>query len=258
MLQQLLEDLRAEHDDLAALLRRADPDLPTPAAGWSVRDTVAHLAATDRDATTAASDPDRFGAGLHEITDVDDVVEGQVRAARALPVEQLLTGWADGFACMLGAFAAVPPGTKVPWYGPPMSLASFATARVMEYWAHGQDVADAIGVQRTPTARLRHVAHLGVRTRAFANVNRGLVPDPTPVAVVLSAPDGSSWAFGDDGAEQTVTGPALDFCLLVTQRRHRDDLALVATGTAADAWLELAQAFAGPPGPGRPPRQDRS
>jgi hypothetical protein len=48
-----------------------------------------------------------------------------------------------------------------------------------------------------------------------------------------------------------VTGPALDFCLLVTQRRHRDDLALETTGDDAAHWLTIAQAFAGPPGAGR-------
>jgi uncharacterized protein (TIGR03084 family) len=123
----------------------------------------------------------------------------------------------------------------------------------MEYWAHGQDVADALGVRRPPTARLRHVCHLGVRTRDFAHVNRGLEPPGVPIAVELTAPDGGTWSFGDAGADERVTGPAEDFCLLVTQRRHRDDLALVASGPHASTWLDVAQAFAGPPGPGRAP-----
>jgi uncharacterized protein (TIGR03084 family) len=132
-----------------------------------------------------------------------------------------------------------------------MSPASFATARLMEYWAHGQDVADALQVQRPPTSRLRHICHLGVRTRGFAYVNRGLAPPDVPVAVELTAPDGTTWSFGE--GEQRVTGPALDFCLLVTQRRHPDDLALVATGPVATQWLSVAQAFAGLPGTGRQP-----
>lgn len=260
MLAALLADLRAEHADLARLVAQADPDARTPAEGWSVRDTVAHLNATDRDAARAAADSDAFLASLLEITDVDGFVEGQVQEARGLPVEELLTRWRDDFAALLGALEQLPAGTRVPWYGPPMSPASFVTARVMEYWAHGQDVADVLGVEREPTARLRHVAHLGVRTRGFAAVNRGLEPDPTPVAVVLTAPDGSTWELGDAGAADRVTGPALDFCLLVTQRRHRDDLRLQATGASADAWLDLAQCFAGPPGTGRAPlpREDRS
>jgi len=61
------------------------------------------------------------------------------------------------------------------------------------------------------------------------------------------------WAWGQPDAPERVTGPALDFCLLVTQRRHRDDLDVSATGPSAQEWLAIAQAFAGPPGPGRPP-----
>jgi uncharacterized protein (TIGR03084 family) len=250
MLTALLDDLRAEQADLRAIVEDADLDALTPAEGWDVRDAVSHLAGTDVEAVKAATWPEEFLAGLTEVAkDIDGFLTGQLRARRHLSREQLLSDWQSGFDTMVEAFATVPAGTKIPWYGPPMSPASFATARLMEYWAHGQDVADGLGVQRTPTGRLRHVCHLGVRTRGFAYVNRGLEAPDVPVAVLLTAPDGSTWTFGE--GEQRVTGPALDFCLLVTQRRHRDDLALHADGDAADEWLDLAQCFAGPPGPGR-------
>jgi uncharacterized protein (TIGR03084 family) len=248
----VLDDLRAEQRELRALVEDADLSTPTPAAGWDVRDTVAHLAGTDVGAVMAATRPEAFLAALPEVTaDLDRLLTGQLTERRGLSRAQLLESWQAGFDAMVEAFAGVPAGTKIPWYGPPMSPASFATARLMEYWAHGQDVADALGVRRTPTARLRHVCHLGVRTRGFAYANRGLPVPATPVAVVLTAPDGATWEYGDRGADERVTGPAEDFCLLVTQRRHRDDTALVATGPAAEEWLGLAQCFAGPPGPGR-------
>jgi uncharacterized protein (TIGR03084 family) len=139
-----------------------------------------------------------------------------------------------------------------------MSATSMATARLMETWAHGQDVADALGITRTPTPRLRHVAWLGTRTRDFAFAVRGLAPPAEPFRVELSAPDGPVWTFGPEDARQRVSGPALDFCLLVTQRIHRDDTDLVATGADADAWLDIAQTFAGPPGSGRVPRGSRA
>jgi uncharacterized protein (TIGR03084 family) len=129
-----------------------------------------------------------------------------------------------------------------------MSAASLATARLMETWAHGEDVAAALGATREPTDRLRHVAYLGVRTRQFAFLSRGLSAPDSEVRVELTAPGGALWTFGPDDAPERVTGPALDFCHLVTRRRHRDDLALVAEGPGADRWLDLAQAFAGPPG----------
>jgi uncharacterized protein (TIGR03084 family) len=253
-LQPLLDDVRAEQADLRALVESADLDAPTPAEGWDVRDAISHLSGTDHEATVAATDPDRFVAGLQEVAkDIEGFLTGQLVEFRELPREQVLQRWQERFDRMLAAFAEVPPGTKVPWYGPPMSPASFATARLMEYWAHGQDVADALGVRRPPTGRLRHICHLGVRTRDFAHVNRGLAPPDVPIEVQLTAPDGSTWSYGDAGADQRVTGTAEDFCLLVTQRRHRDDTALEAIGDQASRWLDVAQAFAGPPGPGRAP-----
>lgn len=253
-LTALLDDLRAEQADLRALVVAADLDTPTPAEGWDIRDAVAHLAGTDVEALKAATRPEEFLAGLAEAAkDVEGFLTAQLIARRGLSRDELMAHWQAGFDAMVTAFAGVPAGTKVPWYGPPMSPASFATARLMEYWAHGQDVVDALGAERTPTGRLRHVCHLGLRTRGFAYANRGRTAPDQPVALELTAPDGSTWSLGQ--GEQRVTGPALDFCLLVTQRRHRDDLALVAHGDAADDWLDVAQCFAGPPGPGRQPRQ---
>ena len=124
-----------------------------------------------------------------------------------------------------------------------------ATARLMETWAHGQDVADTLGVDRQPTDRLRHVAHIGVRARDYAYLVNGLTPPAEEFRVELAGPSGDSWTWGPEQATQRVTGPALDFCLLVTQRRHRDDLAVLAEGADAEQWLTIAQAFAGPPGP---------
>jgi uncharacterized protein (TIGR03084 family) len=253
-LSALLNDLRDEQRDLRALVERSPLDAPTPAEGWDVRDTVAHLAGSDEEATKAATTPQLFLAGLPEVAaDIDGFLTGQLTSRRGLSSEQLLDCWQAGFDAMVRAFADLDPPAKVPWYGPPMSPASFATARLMEYWAHGQDVADALSTRRTPTERLRHICHLGVRTRGFSYAVRGQVAPHVPMTVLLTAPDGDTWTFGDPDAAQRVTGPAEDFCLLVTQRRHRDDLSLVADGGAAQEWLDIAQCFAGPPGPGRAP-----
>ena len=154
------------------------------------------------------------------------------------------------------ALRAAVPGTRFPWYGPPMSGASMATGRLMETWAHGQDVADALGVVRTPTDRLRHVVRIGVRARDFAFGARGLAAPAEELRVEILAPSGDLWTYGPEDAPQRVTAPALDFCLLVTQRAHRADVAVTAEGPDADRWLDIAQAFAGPPGGGRPPKEE--
>ncbi|MEV6684692.1 TIGR03084 family metal-binding protein [Streptomyces sp. NPDC051130] len=251
-------DLRAEGDELDSLVRElpgAGWAAPTPAAGWTIAHQIAHLHWTDRASLLALTDAEGFAVMAEEASKAPDtfVDEGAAEGALLDPAE-LLARWREGRAALDAALAAADPDARFPWYGPPMKAASMASARLMETWAHGQDVADALGVRRAPTNRLRHVARIGVRARDYAYAVRGLAAPGEQFRVELLAPDGAGvWAFGPEDAGQRVTGPALDFCLLVTRRAHRADLALTATGPDADRWLDIAQAFAGPAGPGRAP-----
>ncbi|RLV48191.1 TIGR03084 family protein [Nocardioides mangrovicus] len=253
LLAAVLRDLAAESEVLDALVAPLDVEAwrsPTPAEGWDVAMQIAHLAWTDTAAIAAAGDADAWQAVVAAaLADPDQAVDTAARAGAASPT--LLADWRSGRASLAAALRAVPPGQRISWFGPPMSATSMATARFMETWAHGQDVADALGVVRAPTDRLRHVAHLGVRTRDFAFANRGLTPPTEEFSVTLVSPSEEVWTWGPPEAAQTVTGSALDFCLLVTQRRARGDLDVVAVGADADRWLDVAQAFAGPPGKGR-------
>ena len=169
---------------------------------------------------------------------------------------QMLAWFDQARADLLNTFKNLDPRARLPWFGPPMSAASSLTARIMETWAHTQDIADALGVTREPTGRLRHVAHIGVGARAFSYAVNGKPPAPTPVRVELAGPDGDRWTWGPPDAKNRVTGPALDFCLLVTQRRHREDVTLAIEGPAAAEWMAMAQAFAGAAGAGRARRTD--
>ncbi|MEU3464854.1 TIGR03084 family metal-binding protein [Streptomyces sp. NPDC006733] len=255
--QSVLVDLRAESEDLDRLVAPLPADrwaASTPAAGWTIAHQIAHLAWTDGVALLAVTDPDAFARETERAAATfETFVDDEARKGASLPPAELLARWRTGRQALLDALAAQPPGTRFPWYGPPMSAASMATGRLMETWAHGQDVADALGVRREPTDRLRHVARIGVRARDYAYFVRGLEPPAEEFRVELTAPDGGTWTSGPEDAAQRVTGPMIDFCLLATQRRHRDDLAVRAEGEDADRWLEIAQAFAGPAGPGRQP-----
>ena len=252
----LLADLAAESDVLDALVSDLGDErwaTETPAPGWTIADQIAHLGWTDEVAILAATDPDAFAAAIAELLDDPTSIDDTAASLAARSPAELLAWWRDGRANLAAALGDVPPGTKLPWFGPPMSAASMATARLMETWAHGQDVADALGVTRRPTDRLRHVAHIGVHARDFAYHVNGLRPPAEEFRVELVGPSGEAWSWGPEQAVQRVSGPALDFCLLVTQRRHRDDLAVAAEGADAKQWLSIAQAFAGPPGAGRLP-----
>jgi uncharacterized protein (TIGR03084 family) len=254
---RVLEDLRAESGEVDGLVAELSDDrwrLPTPAPRWTIAHQIAHLAWTDRQALLAVTDPDAFAAEVGKAFEaIDSFVDAGADAGAAQPPGELLRRWRQGREALRQALEDGAEGAKYAWFGPPMSAASMATGRLMETWAHGQDIADTLGVRREPTARLRHVAHIGVRARNFAFAAHGLTAPAEEFRVELTAPDGELWTFGPPDARQRVTGPALDFCQLATQRRHRDDLAVRAEGADADRWLDVAQAFAGPPGAGREP-----
>lgn len=255
----LCDDLVAEHADLDRVV--SDPvrlGESTPAPGWTVGDQISHLWFFDQRAVMAMTDPDAFAADARTLQAAMAATGGtdlSAEVGRALAPEELLANWRRDRETLVAHGRQIDPKERVPWYGPAMSARSFITARLMETWAHGQDVVDGLGAQRAATDRLRHVAHIGVGARAFSYVANGRDMPDVPIRVELDAPSGDRWAWGDEHAADRVTGPALDFCLLVTQRRHRDDVAVRAEGAAADEWLDIAQAFAGPPGAGRQPGQ---
>ena len=258
LLEGVLADLAAEGDELESLVSGLDEAgwrTPTPAAGWDVATQVAHLAWTDAAASAAATDKQAWDAlVLEALADPDGAVDSAALTGGVVPPAELLARWQAGRKALAATLRAYPDGERMPWYGPPMSATSMATARLMETWAHGLDVHEALGVEAPVTDRLRHVAHLGARTRNFSFAVRGEPAPAEEFRVSLVAPSGDVWAWGPEEAPQTVTGPAHDFCLLVTQRVHRADTSLVAVGADADRWLDIAQCFAGPSGEGRAPR----
>lgn len=250
---QVLDDLDAESGDLDRIVAGLEPGrwaTPTPADGWTIAHQIAHLAWTDAMAIEAMTDPNGFAGRQRDAAAAPaDLIESAARAGAGIEPAVLLDRWRAGRRRVRSELAMA-GDRRMPWFGPPMGATSMATARIMETWAHGTDVADALAVVRPATGRLRHVAHLGVVTRDFAYRMHGRAVPGRAFRVELIAPDGTTWVWGPDSGPADVSGPALDFCLLVTRRRHRADLGL-SVSPDADGWLDIAQAFAGPPGPGR-------
>jgi uncharacterized protein (TIGR03084 family) len=258
----ILDDLAAETETLLAVvegLDAEDMDRMTPSEPWTVRDQLSHLAGFDEKARLAATEPDRFMQDL-----ADDFADGgdalmasHFEKGRALTAAGVVDWLRRERAALIAAFRSSDPEQRIPWYGPPMRTRSSAEARLMETWAHGVDVVDALGIRQEPTDRLFHIAELGVKTFRFSFQNRGLEVPESRVRVVLEGPSGTVRTWNPE-AEDTVMGAVEDFCLVVAQRRHVADTGLAVHGPVAEAWMTHAQIFAGPPGPGRASRTQGS
>lgn len=255
-LQPLVSDLMAESaalENVLKWLRLQQWSLATPAVGWCIADQISHLAYFDEMTLQSLSDPDEFRRDAEMLVGKGDNFPDRIAEEHRGRGEDLLSWFRTARTALVEAYRVCDPERRLPWYGPEMSPASSVTARLMETWAHGQDVFDALGIVRQPTDRLRHIAHLAIRALPYSySVNE--LPQPTePIRVELWAPSGGEWTWGPPDAADRVTGPAVEFCLVVTQRRHVLDTGLAVTGTNAQQWISIAQAFAGPAGPGRTP-----
>jgi uncharacterized protein (TIGR03084 family) len=255
-LEDIVRDLAAEHDELDALVAPLDEvgwSAPTPAEGWAVRDEICHLGYFDEVAALAATKPDEFRALAERARRSSSAFADHLERGRTSTGAELLAWWRGARADLLGTLRTIDPRRRIPWFGPDMSPASFTTARLMETWAHGVDVYDALGVVKPATDRLKHVCHIGVFALPWSFAVRKLEQPPGTLRAELASPSGAVWTWGPDGATDVIRGEAMEFALLATQRRHRADTSLQADGMLADAFLNVAQAFAGPPGPGRQP-----
>ena len=251
-----LSALSARVDDLVEAAGHGHWNTDTPAEGWDIAMQISHLAWTDEVSVAAINDPDAFQRVVERaLEDPAGFVDAGAAEIAATGRDEVLARWRMARGELADALKAADPGVQIPWFGPPMRSKSMTTARIMETWAHGVDVADglAVAVDTDPAfvAALPHIARLGFKTRGFAYLLNGREAPDSEVHVVLTTPDGAVLEFGPADAGQRVTGSALDFCLLVTQRVHLEDTDLEAVGQDAKDWLGIAQAFAGPPGGGR-------
>ena len=258
---RVLDDLVAEQQALDVVVGDLTDEqfaTPTPSPRWTVTDQLGHLTYFDTSATLAIQDPTAFAEHKAELMSsfsddlaVDRATLGTFREQP--PASQLRT-WRAARRDLEAAARRLGDDSRVEWYGPSMGSKSFLTARLMEVWAHGQDICDALGVERAPTDRIGHIAQLGVITRSWSYLVRGEQPPDGDVRVELTAPSGETWSWGPADASDEVAGPANDFCLVVTQRRHIRDTDLTVVGESAADWMSKAQAFAGTPSTGPAPK----
>lgn len=255
-MREILDDLRAEQEALELLLlelRDDQWDLPTPAEGWSVRDQISHIAHIDEVAVQILK------GDLTPLEEAKSLLMGfndvGLRRGRSMSTGQILQWWRGAREEMLHVLSRLDPKDRLPWFAMPMSARAFATARLMETWAHGLDCFDAAGRAPQDTDRLRHVALLACLARPWAYTVHGLPVPERPLRVELVLPSGSPWTFGPEDSPDRILGSAGEFCRVAVRRLNWLDTSLKPQGEEARRFLEIAQCYAGAPGTGRKPKK---
>ena len=260
-MKQICLDLKAQYQEFDYLVSRLDMEewrKKTPFFEWTIFDEVSHVAFFDHEALLAIENPDLFKERAKGVMRV--ILSGGSWRAYMNPLlgpeepSELMSLWRDVRKRLLLRLGKMSPKDRLIWYGPDMSARSFATARLMETWAHSQDVFDTLNIKRKNDARLHHIAHIGVSTFGWSfNLREINLPDIKP-RVELMGQGGERWEWGEADSLEKVWGSAEDFCLVVTQRRNVADTGLKWHGKNVEKWLTIAQAFAGvaqsPPGQG--------
>jgi uncharacterized protein (TIGR03084 family) len=252
-------DFKDECDALHAILEPLDEaafDVPTQFKGWTINHVLQHLHHFNIMADLSLTDPDRFAVEFEKIFELRrdmSSVEASDRLLQGIKGRALLDAWRSYYTEMTPHFANADPKQRLKWAGPDMSTRSSITARLMETWAHGQEIYDLLGTARANGDRIRNIAHLGVSTFGWTFVNRGEpVPEPIP-HVKLTGPSGATWEWGAPSDREQIEGPAEAFCQVVCQTRNIADTTLKVTGPIASRWMSIAQCFAGPPKDPPPP-----
>ena len=252
MTRSVFDELDRQHVELDELLSSLDAatwGTATRCEGWNVADVVLHLAQTDEfviagcvghaDHAAAAFVPE--GANIQN---VDDAAELAVQRERGQPHDALLARWRAASEESRRLLRDRPADQKIPWVIGTLPPKTLATTRLSESWIHAGDIAEAVGAEVVADDRLWHIARLAWRTLPYA-FGRSGASLSGPVGLHLAAPTGEVWDFEPDApATTTVTGSALDWCLVAAQRKPAFETGLQATGPDADAVLALARTYA--------------
>jgi uncharacterized protein (TIGR03084 family) len=259
-MQALARDFKEESEALYALVAPLDEEAlnrPTAFKGWTIAMVIRHLhiwnLAAGMSLKADGSFEDYYAKLAAHLAKGGKMTGFESEWLDGLAGRALVEAWRKGFVATAEKFATADPSARVKWAGPDMSVRSSLTARLMETWAHGQEVYDELGVIRHNADRIRNIVVLGNNTYGWTyKVRSQDAPMPRP-HLRLTAPSGEVWAYNDPSETDLIEGPAEDFCQVVTQTRNIADTRLKVTGLNAADWMSKAQCFAGAAEPPPPP-----
>lgn len=259
-MRDLARDFREESEALHALVAPlSDRELErvTGFKAWTINTVIQHLHVWNLAAEMSLKGDGSFEAYYGRLA--KHLGEGGKMSTferewlNGLSGRALVEAWRTSFSGTADRFASADPAGRVKWAGPDMSVRSSLTARLMETWAHGQEVYDVLGAVRKNGDRIRNIVVLGNNTYGWTfKVRNEAAPEPRP-HLRLTAPSGELWLYNDPSTTEVIEGLAEEFCQVVTQVRNIADTKLKVTGANATNWMSKAQCFAGAAEPPPPP-----
>jgi uncharacterized protein (TIGR03084 family) len=254
-MREILSDLVAEQQALDQFLQRINErqwNLPTSAPGWSIKDTVSHLAYTERFAARVLSEGSSVISDIGT-TDIDEWTAIGVLEGRDMRYQQVIEWWRNSRADVVDALSRMDGSDRVPWIAGDMSARAFATVRLMETWAHGLDIKDAMDglltfdeEEEDPTAdtsRIRHVAWLAHRMLPYAFAEAGEEFPQSGIRLELMGPRYARWVYGPEEAEDVIKGIAAEWCRIAVHRLDAGATSLKAEGSKAETALKVVRTY---------------
>jgi uncharacterized protein (TIGR03083 family) len=233
--------------DLCATLNESDWKTQTLCPGWSVQDNLSHLIGVERMLAGLPATEHRAHDSEHVKNPIGQLNEHEVDVRRVLPGSEVLDEWRAitlqrrQFLDSAGddyfeAKTMTPTG--------PGTMADFLHIRVLDCWAHEQDMREALGKpgnQQGPAAehtidRLIRTLPIVVGKRAATPEGRGVVlsithPVERTIPVLVS---GGRAAIVDSLADPmaTITMDSMTFVALALGRKTADECTWSSTGDA--------------------------
>jgi uncharacterized protein (TIGR03084 family) len=251
-MKTLAADFLAESDALHAIvepLSETAIDQPTAFKGWTINTVLSHLHVWNLAAGMSLKGDgsfETFYAGAAAVTGRGGrLPEYEIVWLDGLAGRALVGAWREGFTKTAAAFSSADASARVKWAGPDMSVRSSLTARLMETWAHGQEIYDQLGLVRRNRDHIRNIVVLGNNTFGWTYKVRGEEPPAPRPHLRLTAPSGEMWSYNDASETDLIEGLAEEFCQVVTQTRNIADTQIRVVGAPAADWMSKAQCFAG-------------
>lgn len=255
-MREILSDLVAEQQALDQFLQQVHErqwNLPTAAPGWSIHDTVSHLAYTETFAASAIEKGQTF-VDSEKVNDIDEWASRGPKEGKGKRYQEVIEWWRNGRAAVVDALSRMESTDRIAWVIRPMGAKAFATMRLMETWAHGLDIRAAMegrlpepeeGEEETngDSPRLRHVAWMAHRMLPYAFGDAGEEFPTSGIRVELMGPNYARYVYGPGDADAKITGIASEFCRVAVHRLDVGETGLKAVGDDAEMALKLLRTY---------------